>query len=487
MVGTRRRARLRLTPLPWAVALGLAAAGAVLGLAGCGGSAGPTPEASSSAGSPVQGKGAAVFTQAGCGSCHTLAAAGSSSNIGPDLDQLRPTREAVARQVRSGGGSMPAFSGKLTAAEIQAVAEFVASESGTTKPSLVVAFKPDGRSLGDCQEGDAGCYIQAFGNLAYKDGPKVALGELARDIETTPAVEQVCHPIAHVIGAASLLHFDGNTGKALAEGDPTCGSGFYHGVLQSKLAGVPKSRVASVARTVCSGVRSQSSFFVYYQCVHGLGHGLMLYTRDDLPAALKLCHRLADDFDRVSCTGGVFMENQQPSFGGRSKWLRDDEPLYPCNIVSRFDKLYCYLMVTSQILPRNNWNWKATANLCRQSEADFVAYCFQSYGRDASGSSRQEPAAIRRICAQAGSGQRECVFGAVRDILNNQPNDPRGKQLCEMVGTAFRPYCFFGIGTMIATQYGTPADREKACRGVASGEALKQCVTGAAGTPYQER
>jgi hypothetical protein len=449
----------------------------VIALAGCGGgSAG----SGASPGSQQSGnRGATVFAEAGCGSCHTLAAAGSKATVGPDLDQLRPNRQTVVRQVRIGGGSMPAFAGKLTEAEIQAVASFVAETSGTTGASLVVAFKPDGTVLGDCDSGNAGCYMQAFGNLAYKDGPAVALGQLARDIQTTPAVERVCHPIAHVIGAASLLHFDGSTGKALAKGNAVCGSGYYHGLLQSKLAGIPESRVAAVARTVCASVRREASFFVYYQCVHGLGHGLMLYTRDDLPAALELCHRLADNFDRVSCTGGVFMENQQPSFGGRSKWLREKNLLYPCNIVSRLDKTYCYLMVTSQILPRNGWNWKATAAWCRRSDPDFVAYCFQSYGRDASGSSRQEPAGIRSICAEAGSGASECIFGAVRDILNNQPGDPRAKELCNTVPAADRSYCFFGIGTMIGTQYGTPGDRESACRSVADGAVLDQCVKGA--------
>jgi hypothetical protein len=243
---------------------------------------------------------------------------------------------------------------------------------------------------------------------------------------------------------------------------------------------VPANRVRSVARTVCESVRRQASFFVYYQCVHGLGHGLMLYTRSDLPRALRLCHGLADDFDRESCTGGVFMENQRPSFGGPSKWLRPKDLLYPCDIVSAFDKTYCYLMVTSQILDRNGENWKSTAAWCRRSDPGFVSLCFQSYGRDASGVSREDPAGIRRICATAGSGERECLYGAVRDILNNQPGDLRAKTLCDAVPAADRPYCFYGIGTMIGTQYGTPAARTTACRSFAASRMLAECVRGAA-------
>jgi cytochrome c6 len=71
-----------------------------------------------------------VFTDAGCGGCHTLKAAGSSGNVGPNLDQLKPSLSAVEHQVEVGGGVMPAFKGQLSDAEIKAVSEFVASNAG---------------------------------------------------------------------------------------------------------------------------------------------------------------------------------------------------------------------------------------------------------------------------------------------------------------------------------------------------------------------
>jgi mono/diheme cytochrome c family protein len=74
--------------------------------------------------------GAAVFMSAGCGTCHTLAAAGTHGNIGPNLDQLRPTEAAVETQVVKGGGGMPSFRGQLTPAQIRDVAAFVATSAG---------------------------------------------------------------------------------------------------------------------------------------------------------------------------------------------------------------------------------------------------------------------------------------------------------------------------------------------------------------------
>jgi cbb3-type cytochrome c oxidase subunit III len=73
--------------------------------------------------------GKTIFTSE-CASCHTLAAAQATGTIGPNLDQLKPAEAIVKHQVEVGGGVMPAFKGKLTAAQIAAVAKFVASSAG---------------------------------------------------------------------------------------------------------------------------------------------------------------------------------------------------------------------------------------------------------------------------------------------------------------------------------------------------------------------
>jgi mono/diheme cytochrome c family protein len=70
--------------------------------------------------------GATVF-KANCGSCHTLSAAGTSGQVGPNLDDTTLSAADIEATVRSGRGAMPSFDGKLSDAEINAVAAFVAS------------------------------------------------------------------------------------------------------------------------------------------------------------------------------------------------------------------------------------------------------------------------------------------------------------------------------------------------------------------------
>jgi cytochrome c oxidase subunit I len=76
-------------------------------------------------------QGGALFSQT-CSACHTLAAAGATGTVGPNLDQLKPSEARVLRAIQIGGtgdGRMP--KGLFAGAQAQAVAKYVASAAGT--------------------------------------------------------------------------------------------------------------------------------------------------------------------------------------------------------------------------------------------------------------------------------------------------------------------------------------------------------------------
>jgi outer membrane protein assembly factor BamB len=94
---------------------------------GATGSAATTSAATTTVASGVNGK--QIFIS-NCGSCHRLGAAGTSGSVGPNLDQLKPDAATVERQVRNGGAGMPSFEGRLSNAQIAAVANYVAQNAG---------------------------------------------------------------------------------------------------------------------------------------------------------------------------------------------------------------------------------------------------------------------------------------------------------------------------------------------------------------------
>jgi mono/diheme cytochrome c family protein len=76
--------------------------------------------------------GKAVYEANGCGGCHALEAAGSSGNVGPNLDDAKPDFELVVDRVTNGRGVMPSFGDELSEKEINDVAAFVVeSTSGS--------------------------------------------------------------------------------------------------------------------------------------------------------------------------------------------------------------------------------------------------------------------------------------------------------------------------------------------------------------------
>jgi mono/diheme cytochrome c family protein len=74
--------------------------------------------------------GAKVFASAGCGSCHTLSAAKSGGQVGPNLDDAKPGYDTVLAKVTNGGGGMPSFGGQLSDQQIRDVAAYVAENAG---------------------------------------------------------------------------------------------------------------------------------------------------------------------------------------------------------------------------------------------------------------------------------------------------------------------------------------------------------------------
>jgi mono/diheme cytochrome c family protein len=80
-------------------------------------------------GDPVAGK--AIFLGAsGCTGCHTLADAGSSGTVGPNLDDAKPSFELAYDRVTNGQGGMPSFSTSLTDQQRADVAAYVSSVAG---------------------------------------------------------------------------------------------------------------------------------------------------------------------------------------------------------------------------------------------------------------------------------------------------------------------------------------------------------------------
>ena len=425
-------------------------------------------------------RGKELFAEAGCGNCHALGEAGASGKVGPSLDAVRPDFQKVQQQVTGGGPGMPAFGERYSGEDIAAIARYVSSAAGESLGAVTARFEPDDTRLSECRgQEDQTCYEQALANRVYEDGPLPALTLLARQMERDPAVATGCHRIAHAMGGAALVRFDDDVGKAFAEGDAVCSSGYYHGILEHAFAGVSDEELGQKARDLCTGGVLRTDPFLAFQCTHGLGHGLMIHTGYDLPLALDTCDQLGDPVSMDACQSGTFMENFTTFYEVSSEWLRDDDPIYPCNDVAEARKYACYILVTARILPEVNWSWRRAAKVCRQSERDWVYVCYRSFGRDAISTNAYDQRVARRLCRLAEDMENECVLSVALHIANEERGVRGATRFCRGTPAGMRGDCFAGLGVTARLLFPDGRRLSEVCGRIARTPADRYaCLTG---------
>ena len=341
-------------------------------------------------------------------------------------------------------------------------------------------FEPDGTELNDCD--DQSCIEQAFGNIAYYRGPRAAFARLEAEVDPN---SNGCHRIAHSIGSAALARYEGNVGRTFAEGASNCFAGYYHGVLERSLVNVGSRRASALgalARTLCDGRPIRALAELEYQCLHGLGHGLMITTGYDLPVSLEVCDRLRSEWEATACEGGTFMENISTSYGVRSRWVRDDDPIFPCQVVHEGAKRTCYQLVTSRMLQVHGVDWERIAKGCGSLARRWVRECFQSFGRDVSGQTRRAAEEVSAICelAQDYGHEVECVRFAAMDMTLNYQRGDEAAGFCATARTALREPCYHAVGTIMGRFRATDAERAVDCRALtAVDQDLRACTRGA--------
>jgi hypothetical protein len=340
------------------------------------------------------------------------------------------------------------------------------SLGGTFHP-VAGSFKPDTTKLDDC-DGAFFCLEQAFGNLAYTRGPKAALTLFDRRIAEDDDIAADCHRISHWIGSASLARFEGSVAKTFAQGSPSCGSGYYHGILERAFAGVTsRAQLAKLARSLCLGQGLRRYGYLDRQCQHGLGHGLMIQTGYDLPTSLSVCGGLATRWDHLTCSNGVFMENANTRFGVRSRWFDADDPLYPCKQLDPLDRRHCFARVSTRILQSDSSGFEKVAATCASLDRRWARHCFRGMGRDAV-DVRDGPVKPLERCRLAAGWEGDCLFGAARWIMDRSgSNGARGAiALCNRAPSDLRSECFRGIGGVLGLRNPSNASRRRACAAV---------------------
>jgi hypothetical protein len=288
------------------------------------------------------------------------------------------------------------------------------------------------------------CFASYYKNLVMDHGVDLAFADIKTRYSQVPIVTAECHPLMHVIGQAASIIYP-VISDAYLHGDSFCWSGYYHGILEGVAFKIGKKNLPAQINTICSNIPGKETYnFEYFNCVHGLGHGIMELNKDDVPASLGICDDLNGEWEKESCYGGIFMENIiADNLNHDSKYLKTDDLLYPCDVLADKYKGECYLVQTSYALERSNYDFKKVSDLCTTVAGSFRDTCFQSYGRDAANQSRHDAVSTKALCylsADANDGTN-CVIGAVKEMVSYYDSNVQAQAFCNILNDHDKAIC----------------------------------------------
>lgn len=299
-------------------------------------------------------------------------------------------------------------------------------------------------------------------------GIKKIMEKLVAESDGGSAVD--CHSEAHYIGR---IGYELVKEKAFEQCDASCHSGCYHGAMEVLLSEKGTENLNKNIDEVCN---TFDTHFGYYECLHGIGHGLTAYLDYDIPLALKSCKSLSDDFKISSCYGGVFMENIVAGQGGGAKgpgheteWLNKTDPLFPCNTLEQDEAVQaqCYGMQTSWMLTISGYDFDTVASQCLKAPAEMINVCFSSFGRDAAGNSLRDPVKIVALCEKVEKQYRQsCYYGALNVIIDfwGPGLQGQGSALCKIIpGADTKTKCYELLAGRLQGVFGTEPKWRPVC------------------------
>jgi hypothetical protein len=341
--------------------------------------------------------------------------------------------------------------------------------------------------LKECAAGASkiSCYLVRFEKVIYEFGTERALTVLEQVAAEDRAALAAGHPLAHEIGRLSFSHYE-DAATAFGHCREMFDSGCYHGVLEAVLTSTPDITPQAVGGLCEAAVSTGSSSFVKFQCVHGLGHGLLMHFHE-IPEALSYCDALPTTWDQESCYGGVFMEhivavNTTNPHHTHPHQLDPNDHLAPCNQVEKKYQGACYLLQSSAILMLNGYDFAQGFRTCERAPAEFIAICYQSMGRDVSGFTLRDGARSYALCLLGSPPYvDQCIIGVAKDYVNNSANADPGLAFCRRVGAEHKRACYRAVGQMVSTIYPDVLWRQQAC--AKAEEGYQGVCEAAAGVP----
>ena len=258
------------------------------------------------------------------------------------------------------------------------------------------------------------------------DNPSVALRLLTQGMNDQDVSEN-CHALVHEIGHAAYVKY-GSFEAAMHYQDDTCGAGYIHGVIELVFKGT--SNLDEEMNTICADASSKS---FRHKCYHGVGHGLMFYSENDVPFSISKCDEYRDNAVKIACSEGVFMENFGSSEeDNASQFLNPADFSYPCTEQSTFFKGGCYFYAPIYFLKMHENNYELAFAWCSTLDPAFRLRCVSGVASRVMKQYWNDPTVAMGHCARVGSyDEAACLDGLVSYYLVQTNSVEQTLRLCD--------------------------------------------------------
>lgn len=276
-------------------------------------------------------------------------------------------------------------------------------------------------------------------DLVEKENPRVALDELRLETKNNSALLAVCHSIVHEIGHEAYEKYT-DFGIAMQYQDEFCNSGYLHGIIEAHFN--KSTDIFTTMQDTCKDFPLGK--FMSFECLHGIGHGLMYFTSNDLPKSLEYCSKFNSSFARENCSNGVFMENFNVDQKLHiSKYLDPSNPFFPCNIQDENIKEQCYIYAPIYYLSLNPREYINALTWCETTELGFTKICTHGVGSQAMKENIDNPEIVEKICESGTIGQKtSCIMGMTTLYINHYGELGAGKKLCNKLNFSNKSTCY---------------------------------------------
>ena len=277
-------------------------------------------------------------------------------------------------------------------------------------------------------------YTELAGKLVVavkEQGVDQAFDLLQIELTKKPALWKYCHALTHEIGYASYERFGFQ--KAIVMERDECGSGYVHGVIERRFKNVQD--LIPLAQTLCTSGK--------IDCFHGIGHGLMLATDNNLPQSIVVCNTLQGVRERMQCYGGVFMENFDGDDASHpTQFLHADDPFYPCNEQSVESRSVCAVYAPRFYLKLHTGEYQNAMRWCENLDADVVQSCEEGLGAVIMKEHLLTPLSADNICDTFTLDQKtNCLSGMISYFIVDHASAKQGAGLCPSLQADDRSTC----------------------------------------------